>query len=79
MNDTYGVNVIRKYFIKECGSMFKVHLKFASHNMWIRLSEILKVYRMDTEDYTVISFKNAVHVYVTESVEEILAAINSEV
>ena len=59
--------------------MFKVHLKFASHNMWIRLSEILKVYRMDTEDYTVISFKNCVHVYVTESVEEILAAINSEV
>lgn len=56
--------------------MFKVHLKFASHNMWIRLSEILKVYRMDTEDYTVISFKNAVHVYVTESVEEILEAIN---
>lgn len=46
--------------------------------MWIRLSEILKVYRMDTEDYTVISFKNAVHVYVTESVEEILEAINSE-
>lgn len=55
--------------------MFEVHLKFASHNMWIRLSEILKVYRMDTEDYTVISFKNAVHVYVTETVEEILEAI----
>lgn len=58
--------------------MFEVHLKFASHNMWIRLSEILKVYRTD-DDYTVISFKNSVHVYVTESVEEILAAINSEV
>ena len=58
--------------------MFKVHLKFASHNMWIRLSEILKVYRMDTEDYTVISFKNAVHVYVTESVEEILEAIKQD-
>ena len=59
--------------------MFEVHLKFASHNMWIRLSEILKVYRMDDDDCTVISFKNCVHVYVTESVEEILEAINSEV
>ena len=59
--------------------MFEVHLKFASHNMWIRLSEILKVYRLENDDYTVIAFKNCVHVYVTESVEEIVAAINSEV
>lgn len=55
--------------------MFKVHLKFASHNMWIRLSEILKVYRLENDDFTVISFKNCVHVYVTESVEEIVEAI----
>lgn len=59
--------------------MFKVHLKFASHNIWIRLSEILKVYRMEDDDYTVISFKNSDFLYVTESVEEILEAINSEV
>lgn len=59
--------------------MFKVRLKFASHNIWIRLSEILKVYRMEGDDYTVIVYKNGEHTYVTESVEEILEAINSEV
>lgn len=59
--------------------MFEVHLKFASRNMWIRLSELVKVYRTDTDDYTVIVFRNGEYLYVTESVEEILEAINSEV
>ena len=59
--------------------MFKVRLKFASHNIWIRLSEILKVYRTDTDDFTVIVFRNGEYLYVTDSLEEILEAINSEV
>lgn len=58
--------------------MFKVHEKFKDRELWIRLSEIMTVYRMDGDDYTTIMFQNGVHFYVTESVEEILAAINSE-
>lgn len=59
--------------------MFKVQEKYNDRETWIRLSEIMTVYRMDGDDYTVIIFKHGVHFYVTESVEEILAAINSEV
>lgn len=59
--------------------MFKVHARFSDREEWIRSSEIMKVYRTDDEDYTVIVFINGEHLYVTESVEEILAAINSEV
>lgn len=55
--------------------MFKVHEKFIERTVWIRVSEILTVYRVD-DDYTVIKFKNSEHLYVTESVEEILAAID---
>lgn len=55
--------------------MFKVHEKFIERTVWIRVSEILTVYRVD-DDYTVIKFKNIEHLYVTETVEEILAAID---
>lgn len=56
--------------------MFKVHEKFIERTVWIRVSEILTVYRVD-DDYTVIKFKNGEHLYVTESVEEILMAIRT--
>lgn len=59
--------------------MFKVHEKFKDRELWIRLSEIMTVYRMDGNDCTTIMFQNGVYFYVTESVEEILEAINSEV
>ena len=59
--------------------MFKVHEKFNGREVWVRLSEIMQVYRTDDDDYTVLMFINGEHLYVTESVEEILAAINSEV
>lgn len=55
--------------------MFKVHEKFIERTVWIRVSEILTVYRVD-DDYTVIKFKNIEHLYVTETVEEILEAID---
>lgn len=55
--------------------MFKVHEKFIERTVWIRVSEILTVYRVD-DDYTVIKFKNGEHLYVTETVEEMLAAID---
>ena len=54
--------------------MFKVHEKFIERTVWIRVSEILTVYRVD-DDYTVIKFKNSEYLYVTESVEEILMEI----
>lgn len=57
--------------------MFKVHEKFIERTVWIRVSEILTVYSVD-DDYTVIKFKNSEHLYVTETVEEILEAINIE-
>lgn len=57
--------------------MFEVHEKFIERTVWIRVREILTVYRVD-DDYTVIKFKNSEHLYVTESVEEILEAINIE-
>lgn len=56
--------------------MFKVHEKFIERTVWIRVSEILTVYRVD-DDYTVIKFKNSEHLYVTETVEEILMAIQT--
>ena len=57
--------------------MFKVFEKFRDRYMWIRLSEIVQVYRMDDDDnYTVIVFKHGGFIYVDESVEEILAAID---
>ena len=55
--------------------MFKVHEKFIERTVWIRVSEILTVYRVD-DDYTVIKFNNGEHLYVTETVEEILEAID---
>ena len=58
--------------------MFKVHEKFNDKELWIRLSEIMTLYRMDGDDYTTIMFQNGVHFYVIESVEEILEAINIE-
>lgn len=58
--------------------MFKVHEKFIVRTVWIRVSEIMKVYRVD-DDYTVIKFKNSEYLYVSESMEEILEAIHSEV
>lgn len=59
--------------------MFKVHEKFLCRDVWIRVSEILQVYRVEDGDYTGIVFRKGGFVYVTESVEEILEAINSEV
>lgn len=59
--------------------MFKVREKFQCRNVWIRVSEIMKVYKVENGDYTAIMFRNGDYLCVTESVEEILAAINSEV
>lgn len=56
--------------------MFKVHEKFNGREVWVRLSEIMQVYRTDDDDYTVLMFINGEYLYVTESVEEILAAID---
>lgn len=58
--------------------MFKVHEKFKDRELWIRLSEIQIVYRM-SDDCTVIMLKDEVYFHVTDSLEDILAAINSEV
>lgn len=58
--------------------MFKVHEKFHCRDVWIRVSEILQVFRSEDDDYTVIMFKNGVFIYVSESVEEVLEAINIE-
>lgn len=58
--------------------MFKVHERFSDRKLWIRLSEIVTVYRTDDDDYTVLMLQNGVHFNVTESVEEILEAINIE-
>lgn len=56
--------------------MFKVHERFNDREVWVRLSEIMQVYRTDDDDYTVLMFINWEYLYVTESVEEILAAID---
>ena len=56
--------------------MFKVHEKYNDREEWIRSSEIMKVYRTDDEDYTVIVFINGEYIYVTESVEVIVNAID---
>ena len=56
--------------------MFKVHEKFNGREVWVRLSEIMQVYRTDDDDYTVLMFINGEYLYVTESVEDILAAID---
>nr|DAY28655.1 MAG TPA: Flagellar and Swarming motility protein [Caudoviricetes sp.] len=58
--------------------MFKVHEKFKDREVWVRLREIMQVYPMEDGDYTAIKFKNGDHMYVTESVEEILEAIGIE-
>lgn len=54
--------------------MLKVHEKFRDRDVWIRLSEIQTVYRMD-DDCTVIMLKDGVYYHVTDSLEEILEAI----
>lgn len=59
--------------------MFKVYEKFLCRYAWIRVSKITAVYRTEDDDYTVIRFGKGEFLYVTESVEEILEAINSEV
>lgn len=56
--------------------MFKVHERFKDRELWIRLSEIMQVYRTDDDDYTVIMFQNGVHLNVTESVEDVLMNIH---
>lgn len=56
--------------------MFKVHEKFKGRELWIRLSDITTVYRTDNDDCTVITLINGEFLYVVESVEEILAAID---
>lgn len=56
--------------------MFKVREKFQCRNVWIRVSEIVKVYKVENGDYTAIMFRNGDYLCVTESVEEILAAID---
>ena len=58
--------------------MFKVHEKFKDRELWIRLSEIQIVYRM-SDDCTVIMLKDEVYFHVTDSLEDILEAIKSEV
>ena len=57
--------------------MFKVHEKFRGREVWIRLSDITSVYRTDNDDCTVLMFQNEAYYYVTESVEEILMAIQT--
>lgn len=59
--------------------MFKVHEKFKDRELWIRLSEIMQICNISNDDCRLIMFINGEHLYVTESVEEILDAINSEV
>lgn len=56
--------------------MFKVHEKYKDRTIWVRLSEIMQVYRTDSDEYTVITFINGAYLCVTESVEEMLAAID---
>lgn len=58
--------------------MFKVREKFQCRNVWIRVSEIMKVYKVENGDYTAIMFRNGDYLCVTESVEVILEAINIE-
>ena len=55
--------------------MFKVHEKFHCRDVWIRVSEIWQVYRVEGNDYTVIMFINGRYIYVDESVDDILKAI----
>lgn len=60
--------------------MFKVHERYQNNRIvWIRLSEIMQIYDMGSDDCRLIMFINGEYLYVTESVEEILEAINSEV
>ena len=46
--------------------MFKVHERFNDREVWVRLSEIMQVYRTDDDDYTVLMFINWEYLYVTE-------------
>lgn len=59
--------------------MFKVHERFKDRKVWIRLSEIMQIYDMSNDECRLIMFINGEHLYVTESVKEILEAIYSEV
>lgn len=60
--------------------MFNVHERYYNdRSVWIRLSEIMQIYDMGSDDCRLIMFINGEHLYVTETVEEILEAINSEV
>nr|DAR73624.1 MAG TPA: Flagellar and Swarming motility protein [Caudoviricetes sp.] len=60
--------------------MFKVHERYQNNRIvWIRLSEIMQIYDMGSDDCRLIMFINGEHLYVTESVKEILEAIYSEV
>lgn len=57
--------------------MFKVHERYQNNRIvWIRLSEIMQIYDMGSDDCRLIMFINGEHLYVTESVEDILAAID---
>lgn len=56
--------------------MFKVHERFSPRVVWIRASEILKVYQVEDEDYTVIEFKNGEYMYVAESVDILVGVID---
>ena len=56
--------------------MFKVYEKFQCRDVWIRVSEIMKVYKVENGDYTAIMFRNGDYLCVTETVEEILEAID---
>lgn len=57
--------------------MFKVHERFNDREVWVRLSEIMQVYRTDDDDYTVLMFINGEYLYVTESVDKIMMAIQT--
>ena len=57
--------------------MFKVYEKFQCRDVWIRVSEIMTVYKVENGDYTAIMFRNGDYLCVTESVEEILMAIQT--
>ena len=60
--------------------MFKVHEKYQNNRIvWIRLSEIMQIYDMGSDDCRLIMFINGEHLYVTESVDEIVKAIHLSV
>lgn len=56
--------------------MFKVHERFKDRKVWIRLSEIMQIYDMSNDECRLIMFINGEHLYVTESVEDVLMNIH---